>query len=443
MRSDIYSVVNGKVTLNLHPGQTAAWDSDRRFIFVIAGTQGGKTSFGPWWLWREIQNCGMGDYLAVTATYDLFKLKMLPELRRVFEIILGGWTYQASDRVIYSADTISRPGAPTAAQTRIILRAASSDGGLESATAKAAWIDEFGQDGFTLDAYEATLRRLSLAMGRLLGTTTPYNLGWPKTECYDRWAAGDGDMHVIQFTSLMNPNFPPAEYARAERTMQPWKFAMMYKAEFARPAGMVYDCFDNAVHKIAPFTIPDHWPRYGGLDFGGVHTAAVLVVKDPDSGCYYVIREYLEGGRSAKEHADELKAWGCRLWVGGSASEGQWRLEFAKAGLPIREPEITAVDVGIDRVYASHKEHKLFAFDTLAHYHDEKGRYAYKLDKSGKPTDEIKDKHDFHVMDAERYIIGFLRSDLQPLPDGQPTQRSKWKAEGLPDDVGAGRWRKY
>jgi len=89
--SDIYAIdENGKLKLRLHEGQTRAWDSERRFVFVIAGTQGGKTSFGPWWLWREIKECGEGDYLVVTATYDLFKLKLLPEMQRVFGRVLRG-----------------------------------------------------------------------------------------------------------------------------------------------------------------------------------------------------------------------------------------------------------------------------------------------------------------------------------------------------------------
>src|SRR5690606_16041801 len=45
---------DGGLSLDFHPGQWDAWDSAKRFIFVIAGTQGGKTSFGPHWLYREI-----------------------------------------------------------------------------------------------------------------------------------------------------------------------------------------------------------------------------------------------------------------------------------------------------------------------------------------------------------------------------------------------------
>ena len=446
MKNDLYSIDKGKLTLNLHPGQTRAWDSTARVPIVYAGAQSGKTSFGPWWLNREIERCGTGDYIAATATFDLFKLKMLPEIRSVFEGILGGWSYQKSDRVLYNHVSISRRDAPTKASSRIILRSANAPGGLESATGEAAWMDEFGQDGFIIDSWEALNRRVALHQGRILGTTTPYNLGWPKTEIYDRWTAGDPDIEVIQFKSIENPNFSRKEYFRQKRTMPPWKFAMFYDGEFALPAGLIYDAFDTKRHKIAPFEVPAYWPRYGGLDFGEVNTAAICVAENPDNHAYYTIKEYLAGSKTAAEHADELKRWGCRLWVGGSKSEEQWRREFAQAGMPVSEPTISDVEVGIDRVYAAHKSDSLFVFDTLSRYLDEKGRYSRELDKSGQPTEKIKDKNTFHIMDAERYIMGFLRTGNIPLPENQPEQKSKWRETELAAvtaDDDDSRWKRY
>jgi hypothetical protein len=32
---------DGGLRLNFHPGQLRAWDCDRRFVAVLAGTQGG------------------------------------------------------------------------------------------------------------------------------------------------------------------------------------------------------------------------------------------------------------------------------------------------------------------------------------------------------------------------------------------------------------------
>src|SRR3990167_6610625 len=232
----LWRLEDGKLTLAFHEAQARVWNSTRRFTFFIAGTQGGKTSFGPWWLWREIQRCGAGDYIAATASFDLFKLKMLPEIRTVFEHVLGIGRYWAGDRLIELRDPKTNKFWAQQADDpmwgRIILRSASAEGGLESATALAAWLDEVGQDEFRQGAWEAVLRRVALAMGRVLGTTTPYNLGWLKSQVYDRWRLGDQDYLIVQAKSTVNPAFPQAEYRRAERTMVTWKFNMMYGGQF-------------------------------------------------------------------------------------------------------------------------------------------------------------------------------------------------------------------
>ena len=44
----------GAISVPFHAGQLAAWESERRWVAIVAGTKGGKTSFDPWWLWREI-----------------------------------------------------------------------------------------------------------------------------------------------------------------------------------------------------------------------------------------------------------------------------------------------------------------------------------------------------------------------------------------------------
>jgi hypothetical protein len=100
--SELLHYENGRLQINLHPGQTRAWESKRRFVFIIAGTQSGKTSFMPVLLDREIRERGPGDYLAVTATYDLLKLKFLPEMRNYYEGFFG-WEYMASEKAIVKA----------------------------------------------------------------------------------------------------------------------------------------------------------------------------------------------------------------------------------------------------------------------------------------------------------------------------------------------------
>lgn len=397
--ADLYQREGEKLRIELHPGQVRAWDSAARFTFIIAGTQGGKTSFEPIWLDREIQRCGRGDYIAATATYDLFKLKFLPEMMSYFVDIFG-WEYSASDRVIWRKD---KPKL----FTRIILRSANAPGGLESSTGKAAVLDECGQDEFRLESWEAILRRLSLSQGRVLGGTTPYNLGWLKTQVYDKWRAGDDDFRVIQFKSIMNPAFPMAEYERARRTLPSWKFEMFYNGEFSRPAGLIYEDFTDW-HKCKPFDVPPHWPRFLGVDFGAVHTAKLYAAQDPETGIYYVIDDPLEGGLTTSQHVQSVKSHryyqqGLNAY-GGAASEEQQRWDWNAAGLFVGKPNVSDVEAGIDRVIKLLKEKRLRVFETCAGLLDELGTYSREIDAMGQPTEKIKDKSTFHRIDALRYF---------------------------------------
>lgn len=411
MASELVEIVDDKVRLHPHPGQLAALDSDKRFVFIISGSQGGKTSLVPWWLHREIERRGQGDYLAVTATFDLFKLKFLPEMQRVFCQLCASeqWQYAASDRVIWRKE-IDRT------LTRIILRSAEAEGGLESATAKAAVLDECGQDRFSLQAWEAVQRRLALNQGRVFGATTPYNMGWLKTEIFDRWRRGEPEYQVIQFESVMNPAFPGEEYERAKRTLPAWKFEMFYRGNFERPPGLIYgDLSQDQV--IAPVELKAEWPRYVGIDPGPLHTAVVWIVEDPDKKIYYLYREYLSGERTTKQHVEAVKKLSEKenviRWMLGQKSEKQYRWDWAAAGISAGEPNITEVEAGIDRVIELIKTKRLFIFNTCRGTIDQLGTYSREMDESGMVTEKIKDKEMFHFMDALRYdVIGFTSGRL-------------------------------
>jgi len=424
------------VELDLHPGQAAAWDALERIVAVISGTQGGKTSFGPWWLHREIALGGPGDYLAVTASFDLFKLKMLPELLEVFVDVLGIARLWAGDGVLelceHAWDEETGVWAPIPGQFkatrssdpmwgRIIMRSASAEGGLESATAKAAWLDEAGQDAFGLGAWEAVLRRLSLSRGRVLITTTPYNLGWLKQKVYDRWKAGDPAIRVIQFASTANPAFSKDEFEERRREMDDWKFRMFYEGRFERPAGLIYSAFIDKYrheggHKVEPFRIPLEWPRWGGIDPGAVHHAKVWLAYDPATSVYYLYRESLQGEMSTSEHAEDIRSYSDAervvLWFVGQKSEKQQRLDYEAAGLlNVAEPPIVDVESGIDHVIRLLKTYRLFVFDDCAGVLDELGSYRRKLDDNDQPTDAIHNKDRYHRLDALRYAVAGVEGE--------------------------------
>ncbi len=416
--TDIYERRGDRVILDLHPGQTRTWDSLKRFPTMLSGSQGGKTSFGPHWLKREIDICGPGDYLAVTATFPLLTLKMLPEFLKVFRDLYNLGTYNDSHKVFeyYYDKTNTR-----SPRTRIIFASAANPESIESATAKGAWLDELGQKQFRLGSWEAINRRLAIHQGRGLITTTPYGLGWQKQEIFDRWeddlkAKRESDFDIIQFDSTMNPAFSTAEFERARRLLPTWKFNLFYRGRYDRPAGLIYDCFETAQRIRRPWNKPPAgWMCYVGHDFGQNNTAALWFAQDPATGFLYVYREYLAGGLSSAGHAAKFIELSegeniLRRTGGALTNEEGYRDAYTAAGWPIIAPTLKGVNAGIDRVYGWFKTQKIFIFDDLRETLDDLDTYSYKLDDKYQPTEEIEDKQDFHLMDSMRYAL----SDFRP-----------------------------
>lgn len=432
-----------------HGAQDMVWDSNRRIVAYLAGAQSGKTSLAPWWLEREIRARGSGDYLAVTASFDLFKAKFLREMLKVFEQILKSGRYWAGDKIIELADPETgkfwADKSTDAMWGRIILRSAQSTGGLESSTAKAAILDEAGQDGFGIEAYRAIRRRLMLNRGRMLITSTLFNLGWiiseiinpavksgtTKTITLENGAEVDltdsevANTTLIQADSIANPVFPKDEYDLAKATLPAYMFAMQFRGRVGRPSHMIYDVFDEEKHLCPRFTIPPEWPRYLGLDFGGANTHALYLAVEPGTHRIYVYREYHAGKRTAKEHTEDILFGepGIPTCYGGARAEGQWRMEFRDAGLPIREPKISDVWLGINRVYGLLKEGikgecpiRVQIFDDLDNIRNELNSYHRKTDEQGNPVDdEIVAKSVYHGNDCFRYVAGSMPLNQKAL----------------------------
>lgn len=399
------------ICYSLHDGQLEALHAPERFILVLAGSQGGKTSFGPLWLYQEIRNRGPGDYLVAAPSFPLLAKKLLPEFRRFFEVNmrLGKLVSSPTPRFTMTKEAHRRvfAGTPYAdepyVETNVFFGHAQDAESLESATAKAAWLDEAGQRKFRYDSWEAIIRRLTLHQGRVLITTTPYYMGWLKTEVFDR-CGKDPDYKLVQFESIMNPMFPMSEWKRLQEVLPAWKFNMFHRGRFERPAGLIYDVFtDDMV--VEPFTIPEHWPRWIGIDFGAVNFAATVWAESPN-GTFYLEKEYLAGGKRIREHVEDILR-GIpypQEVVGGARAEEQWREEVRAAGLHIREPEVTDVEVGIDRCYSGIKRGLVRVLKHNVRFLDEIRSYSREVDELGNPGDKIEDKESYHLLDSFRYI---------------------------------------
>jgi hypothetical protein len=438
----IYINEEGYLVVNLHRKQKQAVDSRKRFVTITSGTQGGKSSLVPILADLEIRRMGQGDYLVATPTFPLFDVKLKGELRRYFESYLKAaeWKEGAGEFRFFpewEKEVFGERYDPYKT-TRIIVGHAQKPDSLESATVLAAFLDEAGQAGFKLGSWYAILRRLSLAAsldpeeegnewmngipgGRVFITTTPYNLGWLYTKLWLPWdkARKAGEDHpeidIINFSSLDNPSFSRREWDRAKADLPEWMFDMMYRGLFTRPAGLIYSNWDEQF--IVPrFNIPKHWTRHIGLDFGGTNTAAVVYAQDPDSKKLFLYKTYRAGSKTNEDHVKEIKGTEDDAMIrdvfGGAGSENQWRMEMQKAGLPVAEPKIREVEVGITRVWTAHQHKMLYVFEDLEEYIEQKRMYSRVVDELGNPTSEIQNKGTFHLLDAERYLISSMKLEV-------------------------------
>ncbi|MBC7340902.1 MAG: hypothetical protein H5U02_00350 [Clostridia bacterium] len=393
-----------KARIKLHPGQTRAWKSDARYVFLVAGTGGGKTWFGPIWMYREIQRHPRGNYLVVAPTYSLLSRVTFPEAKGFLDKFAPG-EYKAIERCYYL---------PTGG--KVFFGSADRPLGLEGVHCIAVWLDEAGQ--MKREAWDVAQRRTGLHKGKVLGTTTPYNLGWLKTEIFDKWKEGDRDYFVSQFPSILNPAYPREEFERARKTMPEWKFKMFYLGMFTRPEGLIYQDFRQEKHLVQPFAIPREWKRVIGVDwgFGEKHPAAAVWVAVAPGRKLYIYREYYRQGRIAEEIAEDIKklSAGERIDAVACDPESPANIEvFKRHKLPARSAN-NAVEFGIETVTGMFRNDRLFAFKGLPNWLDEIENYRWKEGTNVplKEYDHLMDAMRYAVMEVERGIVPVLRPGI-------------------------------
>ena len=372
---------------------------------AIAGTGGGKTSLGAWWLidrmdlWRGY-TWGMAE-----PTYQMLEKIILhspdPERPDLITIL----TNQGFDPVYHAVPRIIETN-----RGNVYLGSADKPETMQGPALRGYWLDEAGM--MSLEAFETALQRVSFYEGQVMLTTTPYNRGWLKTEVWDK--QDDDDVKCRRWRSIDNPRFPKASYERMRKRMSKHRHAMMYDASFERPEGIIYGDFDDEYDIIEPFRIPRTWRRYVGMDFGPVNTVALWIAEQPNvkEPRRVVYREYLRGGLTTKGHAEAClklsKGERIARIVGGAASEEQWRRDLRAGGWFVQKPPIPDVEAGIDSVITLHKTRKYQVFNTCPHYIAQKADYRRKLDENREPTEQIQDKEKYHVMDAERYVASYI-----------------------------------
>ena len=389
-----------KLRIRPHQGQRDTIESESPIVAAIAGTGGGKTVSGYIWL-----------LLAMAKNPGATWIVAEPTERMVNRILLTAAPGRPSLPQFFAKFDPKQQWSKTEGILRhklgqIVICGMDNPDAAQGVHASGIWLDEAG-----LMPYLALLtarQRVSFEKGQLLITTTPYDMGWLRTEIYER--REDPDITVIKYPSTANPAYPKEQMEAARRTFSKERFAMMYEGDFARPEGMIYDVFDEEHHLVDEPRIlnPGQPVEYiGGIDFGWNHpTAACVVANDPESERAVIIAEHRQPSSTIAEHAEALQAMAPTedmVWY-ADPSAPQLIAELREYGLNITEAD-NDVTAGIGSVYAALKDDRLRIYRGLTHTRSEIASYAWKRDRNSATfTDEPVKRND-DLMDAARYAI--------------------------------------
>lgn len=385
--------------MRAHAGQRAVLQSRAFCTAAIAGTGSGKTVIAYLWQLLSMVRRPGQTWIVAEPTERMVRRVLLtdtsrrPSLVTFMRMFDLGARYVAGTGMLYT-----RYGT-------MFLSTAERPDTWQGGHVAGAWLDEAGL--MSLEAWETCVQRVGYEGGTILITTTPYNMGWLKTEVYDRWLAGDPDYNVMQFPTWANPSYPMAAIERAKRLLSPVRFGMLYEGAFGRPEGLVYDVFDRERHVVEPFELPASWERYGGLDFGfNDPTAGAFLAKSPD-GVYYWYDEHYLREETTQRHGAVLMAKGgdAYPWVADSAQPGAIA-ELRRMGLTVNPAFSKAVNDGIDTVYSLFAADRLRVFSTCKHGLDELESYVWKRSEGGFRDEPVKAND--HLLDALRYVLHSL-----------------------------------
>ena len=300
---------------------------------MLAGTGGGKTYFGPWWILAELQRLQEIDPrrefigLVGAPTHPLIKGAALPALRTLFEdrLKIGKWKTTDEELIINGSISADRPPI----KAKIHVRHVGDPHAIEGIHADFAWLDEIDQPNVPLKSFQVFRDRLRQRRGRALLTTTPYHMGWLYRNVYlhstvrsfglekDGWHCyetqeGDQPYLTVQFPNNLNPYYGEEKQATARLEMDDRLFQMRHLAQFVELSGLIYDW--SSILRRAPSRldgktpIPKGCARYLGVDFGKADPyAAVWVAYDPKQDLYIVYRAWKKKTTMEKA-AEEIMA---------------------------------------------------------------------------------------------------------------------------------------
>jgi phage terminase large subunit len=206
---------------------------------------------------------------------------------------------------------------------------------------------------------------------------------------------------------------PKDEVDKAKEELTEDRFAQEYLADFRKTEGVVYKEFKRERHIIKGEV--DEWieekgqsvvRRYGGVDFGFNHPAAVLSIDETSDGLFVVRDEWYHSGKTDEQIAEYTAAKKYHNVYPDPANAGGVE-ELRRQGVNVRDviKGKDSIKNGINAVRELFKSDRLFIHESCENTIFELETYSYPDSKDGGKTDENPMKENDDAMDAMRYVL--------------------------------------
>lgn len=278
------------------------------------------------------------------------------------------------------------------------------------------WFDEEPPQ----DIYEECRMRVFDRKGEIYGTMTPLK---GMTFVYDKIylnSGNDDEVWHICMEWADNPYLDKGEIERLSAALGADALKSRRYGGFADTGEAVYPEFDERVHVIEPFRVPDDWQDCISIDPGLNNPLSCHWFAVDYDGNVYVIAEHFEAGRDVKYHCGKIKEISEALhWkktrsgeiyalIDSAANQRTLAAQksvaelFRENGIAVNTRVDKSLFAGINRVknYLAGEDGKpkLYIFSTCRNLIREFKAYRYG-------ADDTPIKRDDHGLDALRYYL--------------------------------------
>lgn len=302
-----------------------------------------------------------------------------------------------------------------------------------------AWMEEANR--FTEDDYQELLGRMrghAANWQQVILTTNPdAPTHWIKQRLID------GGEAAVYYSAATDNRHNPATYLATLGRLTGVAKARLVEGQWVQAEGVVYEEYDDAVHYIEPFPIPQEWRRIRSIDFGYTNPfVCQWWAIDPDERMY-LYRELYMTGRTVADHAQRIKQLSAGETYAATICDhdAEDRATLMQNGIP-NAPADKRLSVGIEHVKERLKiagdgkpriffvrgalverDESLVAAKRPCSTVQEITGYVWPKGIDGKAIKETPVDLDNHGMDAMRYAV--MAVDNRSLWQFKQTQRER------------------